>query len=199
MDLRTEKDIKHMILEDKWMMEVLQTAQTLKLSDWWVCAGFVRSKIWDHLHGFKQRTDLADIDVVYYNKDEISVAVEKNHEAALLKISPQLPWSVKNQARMHELNSSPPYLSSFDAIAHFPETATALAVKIDMNGELILASPWGIQDVIDMEVKPTPFIIENNDKKGIYQQRIEKKKWQETWPKLIVFGLDQNVIFNGNK
>ncbi len=30
-------------------MEILETANSLNLPDWWICAGFVRSKIWDTL------------------------------------------------------------------------------------------------------------------------------------------------------
>lgn len=55
-DIQTEQQILALIEDDKWMMDVLRTAQRLELSDWWICAGFVRSKIWDTLHGYDRRT-----------------------------------------------------------------------------------------------------------------------------------------------
>ncbi len=45
MYIKTEQDIIKLIQSDTWMMEILQTAKSLQLPDWWVCAGFVRSKI----------------------------------------------------------------------------------------------------------------------------------------------------------
>jgi len=40
-------------------------------------------------------------------------------------------WSVKNQARMHLVNSDEPYSSTLDAIKYWPETATAIAIRIN--------------------------------------------------------------------
>lgn len=65
--MKTKEDIIDVIREDSWMMEILRVARTLNLPDWWVCAGFVRSKIWDVLHGFSVRTPLQDVDVIYYD------------------------------------------------------------------------------------------------------------------------------------
>src|SRR3990167_2279381 len=64
----TEKDIIHIIREDEWMMSVLRIAEGLHLPDWWIGAGFVRSKVWDHLHGYKERTPLPDVDIIYFDK-----------------------------------------------------------------------------------------------------------------------------------
>lgn len=41
-----------------------------------------------------------------------------------------------------------------------PETATALGEKLDEKDNIILTAPWGIRDVIHLEVKPTPFFLE---------------------------------------
>ena len=50
------------------MMEILTTVEKLQLPDSWICAGFIRSKVWDHLHEKEYRTPLADIDVIYFDK-----------------------------------------------------------------------------------------------------------------------------------
>jgi hypothetical protein len=36
----------------------IKSGKIINLPDWWVCAGFVRSKIWDTLQGFKERTPI---------------------------------------------------------------------------------------------------------------------------------------------
>lgn len=175
-----------MISEDEWMMDILRSAQSLNLRDWWVCAGFVRSKIWDVLHEFNERTPLPDIDVIYFDSSNVDEEMEKSYENILIRNNPTIPWSVKNQARMHVVNNIHPYTSSVDAIAKFPETATALGVKLDEQGKVLLTAPHGINDVFNCHIRPTPFFNETEERMVIYQDRIHKKKWKSIWRKVEV-------------
>ena len=184
--LKSREDIITIIAEDQWMMELLRTARELDLPDWWICAGFVRSKIWDVLHGFSERTRIPDIDVIYFDQTNLDESVEKRLEKELHSRLPAIPWSVKNQARMHVINNFPPYLSSVDAISKFPETVTALGVKLDDDDNLILTAPFGIRDVLKMEVNPTPFFKEARELTLIYEQRLKKKDWSSVWSKVTV-------------
>lgn len=158
-----------------------------------VCAGFVRTKIWDTLHGFTERTSLPDIDVIYFDEENIGEANEKHLEERLKKSNSAIPWSVKNEARMHHINGIAPYLSSVDAISKFPEIASALGVKLDSKNELVLTAPWGIADVINMEVKPTPFFKENRIQAAFYEERIMKKNWTAIWQKVRVHHIEWDV------
>ncbi|MDN3018964.1 nucleotidyltransferase family protein [Paenibacillus sp. BSR1-1] len=190
MSVMNEELIVSLIKEDKWMMEILKFARSVNLPDWWVCAGFVRSKIWDTLHDFGERTPIPDIDVIYFDPSNIDEFEEKKLEEELKSLNPAIPWSVKNEARMHIKSNLPPYTSSVDAISKFPETATALGVKLDERGNVILAAPWGIRDVINLEVRPTPFFTETKERMEIYEDRIAKKNWKSTWSKLKVFHMN---------
>lgn len=187
--METEKDILDLIKNDKWMMDILKAARSLNLPDWWVCAGFVRSKIWDILHKMKERTPIPDIDVIYFDPNNLDESTEKELEVKLRLIFPDLPWSVKNEARMHIANNISPYSSAEDAISKFPETATALGVKLDETDNLILTAPHGIHDVINLVVKPTPYFIKNKKLSGIYENRIVKKNWKSNWKRLKVIHL----------
>ncbi|MDP7981285.1 nucleotidyltransferase family protein [Bacillus sp. WLY-B-L8] len=187
MKLTNEQDIIQLVKEDPWMMDILQTAKQLHLPDWWVCAGFVRSKIWDTLHGFEDRTPLLDIDVVYFDAENIDEREEKKYEQQLLHMSPNVPWSVKNEARMHIISNMPPFSSSVEAISKFPETATALGLKLNDRDEIVLTAPWGVQDAINLEVRPTPYYEETKEYAHIYKERVRKKKWPGTWNKVKVF------------
>ncbi|MBS4218807.1 nucleotidyltransferase family protein [Bacillus sp. FJAT-49711] len=187
MKVNNEADIIHLIEQDHWMMNILHHAKSLKLPDWWICAGFVRSKIWDELHRFTRRTPLSDIDVIYYDLNNLKEETEKEYEDHLRAINPTIPWSVKNEARMHIRNNVPPYESSIDAISKFPETATALGVKLDSSNHVILTAPHGIHDVIHLEVRPTPYILENPLLADLYEERIQNKNWKSTWSKLKIF------------
>ncbi|MFD0770525.1 nucleotidyltransferase family protein [Bacillus sp. CGMCC 1.60114] len=187
MRLTNKQDIIQLIKEDTWMMDILQTAKQLNLPDWWICAGVIRSKVWDTLHGFEERTPLPDVDVIYFDAEHIDELEEKKYEQQLLNMSPNVPWSVKNEARMHIINNMPPYSSSINAISKFPETATALGMKLNEKDEIVLATPCGVQDVLNLELRPTPYFEKTEELSKIYEERLLKKKWQEKWSKVQVF------------
>jgi hypothetical protein len=182
----TEQQIIRMIKEDQCMIEALHTAKSLQLPDWWICAGFIRSKIWDRLHDYKDRTAIQDIDVIYFDQTNTDEAEEKCLEKVLNRANPAYPWSVKNEARMHIANGIRPYKSSEDAIAKFPETATSLGVRLDEQRNVILTAPHGLHDVMQMKVKPTPYFQENRELMAIYHERNQKKNWPARWPKVTI-------------
>jgi uncharacterized protein len=185
MELNNEEDVLKAIQEDGWMMDILKAAESAGLPDWWICAGFVRSKIWDVLHGYSERTPLPDVDVIFFNEKDTGEAAEKEAERLLGKQLSKIPWSVKNQARMAVQNGMPPYASSLDAVSKFPETATALAVTLE-QGRLILGAPWGVEDAVSGVVRPTSFFLEKEESREIYRQRIKKKKWHLSWSGLYI-------------
>jgi uncharacterized protein len=184
--LKNKEDVIKLIRSDEKMMEIIKVASTLNLPDWWICAGFVRSKIWDTLHGFNKRTETPDVDVIYYDTKNMDENFEKELENKLVSMMPTIPWSVKNQARMHLINNLAPYTSSEDAISRFPETVTALGVKLDKENNLVLTAPWGLEDVINLEVKPTPYFTETTELAVIYEERMIKKNWKSVWHKIKV-------------
>lgn len=187
-----EEKIIELITEDIWMMDILKSAKSLYLPDWWICAGFVRSKIWDTLHNFSERTQIPDIDVIYFDPTNIDKLEEKKLEEMLKTLLPNTPWSVKNEARMHIKSNMPPYSSSVDAISKFPETATSIGVKLDEKDNVILTSPCGISDVINLEVKPTPFFTQTKERIEIYEARITNKNWKSIWNDLKVYHINKS-------
>ena len=186
MKIKTEKDIIRLIENDEWMMNVLQMAKSLGLPDWWICAGFVRSKIWDTLHDYEAKTAMPDVDVIYYDSLHQDEIYEQSLETKLMNIDATIPWSVKNQARMHVVNNMPPYSSSVNAISKFPETATALGVTLDELNNVILTAPWGIEDVLSLQVKPTAHFLESKERLHMNKNRVIKKNWQSKWPNITI-------------
>jgi hypothetical protein len=182
-----EQQVMTLVSKDVWMMEVLKAARSLQLPDWWVCAGFVRSKIWDVLHGFNERTKTPDVDVIYYDPDEINEEYEKVLEEKLFALMPDVPWSVKNEARMHLVNSIEPYSSASDAISKFPETATALGVKLDNDGNVVLTAPHGLDDVLSCIVRPTPYFVGSTERMQLYDKRVAAKNWSAVWNMVRIY------------
>lgn len=189
--IQTKDDIIRIIEDDKWMMDILRSARSLNLPDWWVCAGFVRSKIWDVLHEFNERTPLPDIDVIYFDPSNVDEGIEKHYENLLKMSHPTIPWSVKNQARMHIVNNDLPYSSSTEAITKFPETVTALGVKLDEAEKIVMTAPHGIEDVVNFNIRPTPYFSEKEERLDYYHQRIFKKNWKSIWYKVEILQMDK--------
>ncbi len=186
MRLETKEDILKVVLQDEWMMGILRKAKTLGLPDWWVCAGFVRSKIWDTIYDYTERTPLPDVDVVYFDPSDISEETEKTLEDQLRRLDPSVPWSVKNEARMHLVNGFAPFDSAEDAISQFAETATALGLTMTDDSELILTARLGIADAVNGIVRANPCMLASRETAAVYEARIAKKNWHLLWPHLQI-------------
>jgi hypothetical protein len=170
--------LRELVAADAWRMRVLRTVRALELPDWAIGGGFVRSRVWDWLYGDVRATMPTDIDVLYYDGADLKPARETVLEA-LLNAALPAPWSVTNQARMHVDNGDPPYASTEDALRHWLETPTAVAVRLSAADRIEILSPWGLDDLFTLTVRPTP---SGRDKLGIYRRRLAGKQWPRTWP-----------------
>src|SRR5262245_16091518 len=104
--------IAAIIAQDPVGMEQLRAARTLGLPGWCIAAGFVRNRVWDHLHGISPPRPPADIDVLYFDPADTAKETELALEARLGTLLPGLPWQVRNQARMHIWKGLPPHRST---------------------------------------------------------------------------------------
>lgn len=176
-------DIIRLVGADEWRMRALRAVVALGLPDSWIGAGFVRNLVWDTLHGYERPTALNDVDVLYFDSHDLSRAAERRLERWLERDMPGVPWSVRNQARMHEVNGDRPYRSSQDAMRFWPETATSVAVRLVGRDQVDFVAAHGIQDLVNLDVRPTPHFA---SKPGIYLMRIRTKRWDRTWPLLNI-------------
>lgn len=177
-----EQDILNIIKEDTWMMQVLTAARTLGLPNWMIGAGFVRNKIWDHLHGFKNdEVPTDDIDLIYFDTEDLEEEQEKRYDAELKNIL-DINWSTKNQARMHQAHGRErQYKNSEEALSEWVEVPTCTAVRLEDDDTLHLIAPHGINDLVNLVVRPTPVFLNDLD---TYWGRVKSKKWEKIWPKL---------------
>ncbi|WP_286950702.1 nucleotidyltransferase family protein [Exiguobacterium sp. UBA4551] len=166
-----QSDIERRLREDLELQQMLDIVERLDLPDWWICAGVLRSKIWNI-----ERQATSDIDIVYFDPTDLSEATEKRHEEQLRKLL-NLPWSVKNQTRMHLVNGLPPYQSVTDAISRFPETVTAIGVTRRPDFELYL--PYGASDFTHRIIRPTPPFQIGTARHSIFQRLVIEKGWQD--------------------
>jgi hypothetical protein len=184
--MRDAADIADFIAHNPRMMRCLAVLAAHGPTGAWIGAGFVRNAVWDHLSGQDtEATPLADLDVVFHDPAIATAEQDAAIEAALSVAAPDLPWSVRNQARMHERNGHRPYRDVADALAHWVETATAIAARLGPKGVEILA-PFGVDDVLGMILRPVPAY---RGKPEVLRARLEAKGWLTRWPRLRVVGL----------
>lgn len=162
-------------------MEQLRAVRTLGLPDWCIAAGFVRNRVWDHLHGIRPPRPPADIDVLYYDAGDLSKEPEARYEAQLGGLKPGLPWQVRNQARMHVWKGLPQHKSTADSMTYWLETVTAVGVRLEADGALTVIAPLGVDDLVNLRCQPTAFGRTRRDE---YENRVASKRWRELWPKV---------------
>ncbi|MCO7226019.1 nucleotidyltransferase family protein [Pleionea sp. CnH1-48] len=173
--------IKQCLQADPFRMEVLKYAASLNLNDWCIGAGFVRNLVWDHYHGFTQTTSLNDIDVIYFDSTNIAPEYDKLLEEKLNDMT-SLPWSVKNQARMHLKHQHTPYQSTLDAMSYWVECETAIGARFSSKGELEIISPFELASLSDHTITMNQRFAQPK----VFRQRIEQKQWLSIWPKLVI-------------
>jgi hypothetical protein len=177
-------ELQALIASDDERMRILYLVRKLELPDCWVAAGFVRSRVWDYLHGYSRSPLPQDIDVIWFDAGQAGAERDAALEQTLRASESALDWSVKNQARMHERNADQPYRSAAHAMMHWPETATAVGARLGDDGAIEIAAPFGLEDLFSLLVRPTPRF--ETVKHGVYLDRIRGKQWQATWPRLKI-------------
>lgn len=174
----TEKDILTLIETDDWMMRVLKISHTLNLPDWIIGAGFVRNKVWDYLHEYTtpHRTD---VDLVYFDPNGNDYEADKKLSEKI-RTETGIDFEIVNQVYTHIWRNMPATLSTEQSISTWSDTATCVGVTLK-NGKVKLIAPLGIEDLVNLIVRPNPSI--SGDKEN-FERRVKEKRWLEKWPKL---------------
>jgi hypothetical protein len=177
----TDARIAAILQRDPARLDALRAVAVLDLPDCWIGAGFIRNAVWDHLHDRPQQPPDSDVDVVWFDAQAPDATRDRAITAQLEASEPSLPWSVKNQARMHLRNADPPYANTAQAITHWPETATAVAVRL-REGSIHVLAPHGLDDLFALTLRPTPAFT--GPKRATVLARIAEKHWLARWPRL---------------
>ena len=172
-----EQRIIKLIESDELRMRALHAVNTLDLPDWLIAAGFVRNKIWDSL--FATDSGINDIDVIYFCKADCSQERDIKLEEQLCELEPDLPWSVKNQVRMHSRHGDEPYKNTLDAMRYWPEKQTSIGAKLDNKDRVVL------RHCFDLGLQFSGHINRNPARSAeVFNNRVATKGWIDTWPML---------------
>lgn len=171
--MKEQSVLKAFVKESKIIQELLASLSEVDTSEkLYLSAGCIRNTYWDYI--FQSDHELNDVDVIYYSDSANANEIENQLKA----INPVFNWSVKNQSRMHLKNGHELYTDIKEAISYWPETATAVALRIDEERIEIIA-PNGLSDLLEGRIIKSP--IANQ---AVFDQRLKEKEWQKKWPKL---------------
>ena len=137
---------------------------------------------------------LKDVDLIYFDEQDLSFESEASHERCLRDLFQHLPikLDVKNEARVHLWyedrfgDAIKPYSSSADAIATFPTTATAVGVR-QIRSKFECCAPFGLDDLFSLVVRPNKRQIT----RAIYEAKVDR--WRSIWPRLTFLPWEEMI------
>jgi hypothetical protein len=186
--IRGEAQFAEIVRTTPWLMAALHAARDVDAPDWLIGAGALRNAVWDRLHGFAEPTALADVDLGFYDADDLTPARDEEVQRALGARLPGVPWQAKNQAAVHLWYEEKfgyavePLTSTADAVATFPETAAAVAVRLHADDRLEVVAPCGLDDLLGLVHRHNP----RRASVEIYERRLATKRVAERWPRVTI-------------
>ena len=180
-EARARERVRAILATRADVVRLLGFVEGLALPDAWIGAGLIRNAVWDALCGLAPGA-LDDVDVVYFDPHAPYPAADAAVEARLRALDPAVPWSARNQARMHARNGHAPYADTADAVWHWVETASAVAARSRAGG-IELLTPHGLADLLGLVVRPGPAYARQP---GEVQRRAREKGWMRRWPGLTL-------------
>ncbi|MEK4044541.1 nucleotidyltransferase family protein [Paenibacillus sp. FSL H8-0048] len=170
------------------LADVFKRAQGWVPFPYYIGAGCLAQTVWNELTGRAPEYGISDIDIVYFDAEDLSYAAEdeviKKGKEIFEGIS--VPIDLKNQARVHlwypqkfgvEIG---PYQSLEAAIDTWPTTVTSLGARLEPNGEWKIYAPFGLEDLFQFVLRPNKTLITEQ----VYLAKIVK--WKSKWPELTV-------------
>jgi uncharacterized protein len=182
-----EDRLRALVRESPLLMEALRTVRDVDPPDWLLGAGAIRDAVWDTLHG-REPALPRDIDVGYFDADDLTPARDDAVTAALRERAPHLPWDAKNQAAVHLWYPHrfglevPSFRNTAEAIATFPETASCVGLRLLPDDKIQVVAPYGLEDLFGLVCRRNPARVSPE----FYERRLSEKGWAARWPDLRI-------------
>jgi hypothetical protein len=183
-----EAQVVALLRASEWLMRALRAARDVDAPDWLIGAGAIRGVVWDRLHGIEQPAPSKDVDLGFFDPDALGEEGEAAIRDELRKLVPELAWDVKNQAAVHLWFAEvfgyevQPLTCSADAVATWPEVATAVGVRLLPDDEFETVAPFGLDDLLGLVWRHNP----RRASAELFRQRLRDKRVLERWPRVTV-------------
>jgi hypothetical protein len=162
------------IVHGSILFEVIKVMRELHQSDLWLAGGAVRNTVWSELYGDDCLLTIKDFDIAFFDKNS---GRERETEMKNF-MSSQLPgweFDVKNQASFAVWRKGRfPFESTADGISNWLLTTASVGVALNVNNEIELLAPYGLADLFNGIVRPTPRQADNPDAEAKKLQLLAK-------------------------
>ncbi len=175
-----------MVRATSWLVELLRLVRDTGPPDAYVAAGVIRDLVWNRLTDRPAVRGRGDVDVVYFTPDEAEDRAAF-FQAALEDVAPDVDWEVVNQAQVHAWHARQgrpvePFSSLEESLRSWPETATAVAVRMADDETLRVVAPFGLADLFSLTLRANAGCPDERS----HAVRVHEKRWLERWPSLRV-------------
>ena len=179
-----------LIMKNKKLMDVLDYVSRLGLPNYYIASGSVFQTIWNLLDDRDANYNIKDIDVVYYNSDNLSVDEDIRYYELIKTYCESKGYNygvdVSNEARMHiwkrehdGLDVSP-YKSVEDAIGKWMATVNAIGIT-KRDGKLLVYAPYGLSDIFSKTIRPIKHVYSS---KKLFYDKVDS--WSSRFDNLNV-------------
>jgi hypothetical protein len=153
-----------MLAASPTLVRVMEGLRALDLPDWRLASGCVYQTVWNALTGRDPDYGLKDYDALYFDPDTSYEAedVHIRRTAAAFETPLDTMVEVRNQARVHlwfEGKFGAPYAplaSTDEALERFLCPAFAIGARLERDGGISIAAPFGLGDLFAMHLRPNP-------------------------------------------
>lgn len=161
--MSVNEELIEVITSSAWMMRALHAVRDTALPHAWVGAGVLRDLVWGQRYGPGFEPDrVRDVDVAFFDPMDLSRARDDRATALLTARLAGVPWEAKNQAAVHtwypaKFGGGPvaPFTCIREAVESWPETATAVAVRLTGGAAIEVCAPHGLHVTVSFTARPS--------------------------------------------
>jgi hypothetical protein len=129
-----------------------------------------------------------DVDLAFFDPHDLTPERDREVTRRLVEEDATLPWEATNQAAVHRWYAdefgveAEPLTSTADGVATWPETATAVAVRLHSDHRVEIVAPLGLADLLGLVHRRNP----RRSTREQYLRRLADKRIRERWPRVTV-------------
>lgn len=183
-EVQFQQQLQQLIQQHPFIMQILTTLYDIEPNAY-IAAGIIRNTVWAALHGWNYVLDGSEVDVIFYDEaPDHDRSNDIQHD--MMSHFPHMEWDVTNQATVHHWyrlddgTAIEPLKSIEHALSLWPETATAVAIRLNANHELEIVAPFGLQDLFELKLRWNPQLVSHAG----FLKRMQTKQFLIRWPQL---------------
>lgn len=189
--LKEQNDMFIYILKkNKDLMSILDYIYELELPNFYIAAGSVFQTIWNYYDNKPLNSEIKDIDIIYYDANNLSKEDEEKIEDKIVthfkELNINYEFDVHNEARMHlwkksnENKNIDQYKNSEYSIDKWIATVHSICITKE-NDEIKVYAPYGLSDIFSRTIRP---IKHKDNSKELYEKKV--KSWSSRFNNLKI-------------